>query len=272
MRKILCICFVVMAMITGCGHTELSDISTDNQQDLDMEIFTEREETNMIDYTRIDSVHLVDAIPDEYSEAVSVDIKKEDVDNIKLITDQFELNNVITLKKPWYSIELLDENGMIIDVWTVDTYRTIQTLNGGKIKRIGNIDIMLSQIEEKYGITKQLLERSPGSNYFYGIGFVNKGVFQKIVETNFDNNYKFVMSSEMINAIKENKDDIQIGSELKTNYDVEYVIALYNDEGNVLYTFHIDKDGNLYTNCGYSLYGSFVKEWISEVMQVALKE
>lgn len=264
--SIVYICLILF--LVGCGSEQLVDYSSVQQEST----YTEKEEVAMVDYTTVKSGRITDSLSGEYADMLNITLQSEDINKLLAVSSQFENNSKITLKKVLYKIELLDADNSIIDVWTVDTYRTIQTETGNKIKRIGDIDDALSSLEKKYGITKEILTRQPGPNYFYFMSNAKKAEFREIVETNFDNNHKCLLSSELVTALQERWSEIQIASEPNKNYTVKYVVTFYNSDGNVLYTFHIDNDKNVYTNAGYLISGTFMEEWISDVLETALKE
>ena len=261
MRKKVIVFFYILFFMLFCGCTS---IYKDN-------INTSMGKENVMNYNCVKEIRLIDAIENEYNNNLNIILDSDDTYQLVHIASDIKNNKNINMKKTWYAIEFVNSDKEIIDIWLVDIYRTIKVSNGYKIRRSGDIDIILSKIEEKYGITKKLLERKPGTNYFYDSDSINNGVFQKKVSTNFDNDYKCKLSLNTVNFFKDNKSLIQIEDQ-KKEYDIEYVIILYNNDGNSIYSFHIDKENKIYTSSGYMLKGDFINKWTNMVLEEALKE
>lgn len=266
MKKIIIIgAFLFCFFLSACGNANTAvDIENNNES-----YSSEGDRLMVSDYSNVVSIRIVDTYENMYQDEICINIDSSNIQKIIASAENLTDNKELMMRKAWYNIEMLDEMGNIVNIWTVDTYRTIQTNGGYKFERTGEIDTILSSMEEQYNISKEMFRRPPGANYYQLLKDIKSAFFRKIIENNFDDDINYSIPSEMIYELINNISSVTINNKRTDDYIVKYTITFYNSEGNTLYTMHIDNEYNIYTNSKYGLSGTFIEKWIADILSNA---
>ena len=266
MRRVFIITTVLCVLLTGCGqdYNENNDVISEAEI---MQESTEYEKTTISDVSKL---QIVDTTSGIYAEDLHVDISDDYILRFQSVYENVTATDELSMREPLYSIELINADGSTADVWTIDEYRTIKTKDGMMLVREGEVDRLLTDIEEAYSLGYDLLARQPGDGYFSVLTKVNTAEFKKFNQINMDIPVEYSLSAKLVDSLKQNWQDIDISSVPVSDYKVIYTLNFYNSDGNSLQTWHIDENNRMYTSYGYELSGDFIVRWLDTVMSEAL--
>lgn len=265
MRRFFIITMALCVLLTGCGqdYNEKNDVISEAET---MQESTEYKKAAISDVSKL---KIIDATSGNYAEDLHIDISNDYILRFQSVYDNVTATDEISMREPLYSIELINTDGSIADVWTIDEYRTIKTKDGMLILREGEVDKLLTDIEEEYSLGYNLLARQPGGGYFSVLTKVNNAEFRKFSRINMDTPVEYSLSVELIDGLKQNWQDIDVSSIPVSDYKILYTINFYNSDGNGLQTWHIAENNRIYTSYGYELSGDFIVKWVDKVISEA---
>lgn len=272
MKKLLRLSILLYVAMCVSSCSSLHEDSSDSIDSIteNENLYTETVGDIMISsFQNVSSATLSNSINGMYSNTIDIVISEEYIKRLKTAYMNASFSDDLKFRFPLYSISFFDSEGEIIEKWDIDTYRTIRTLCGTKFSREGQIDEILTTIEEKYDSGYNLLEQIPGEEYYVLISEASSGYFRKQVSDNFDDSIDYEVPENILQEIKNGWQSIKI-EPIRMDYTAVYTINLYNNDGNGLYAFHIDSSNNVYTSTGYPLEGDFINNWVDTIIREAL--
>ena len=212
----------------------------------------------------IDKVYITDGYESMYLDPICIEIdKKSATELLKAILDSNE-NQSLSSRNIIFSISFLDRTNNLVSKIDVDAYRTIH-FDEKKYERIGQIDDILSHIEEVYSLAEKKQNRVPGKEYYQLMKYAEKAYLREMNTNPLDDSLNLQLPEEIIHDMRQFVEKVNI-SPLRTNsYNIIFVINIYNCDGNKLYTIHLDKNNIAYTSSGYKLYGSFLSDFVKKL-------
>ncbi len=264
MKKIAIIAIIMTnVLLMGC-----TKVTTNSEVKMMQEIDNDYRNT-MAD---IKKMQIVDSDNDIYADRICIDVADKYISEFQTVCKEVTFSDNLVMREPLYSIQLINSDGNIADIWIVDEYRTIKNGSGAFIFRDGEIDELLNEMEKEYSIGYNLLQRQPGNQYFSVLMKTKKAEFRKLDQTNMDVPIEYSLPQEMINNLKNSWEKIYISSTPVNDYRIVYTLCFFNSDGNGLRTLHIDDNNKIYTNHGYELTGDFITRWVNTVMSEALMQ
>jgi len=227
---------------------------------------------NMKNYD-IKKIEIRDPHSGVYETDLSFQIDDKYIQRFSDIVTTIKTDSELPMRTALYSIAFFDDNNKIIDLWTIDVYRTIMSENNDKFlrERDSELDLLLSDLEKNYELGYQLLERIPGKLYFENIVKSDKVYICSQDDTHFDDDQSinFELSNELVNKIIDNWQAINIASSQNKNYNIQYTVNMYDESGIAISALHISDSNKIYTSTGYELSGKFICDWIEEAKMEA---
>ncbi len=175
-------------------------------------------------------------------------------------------DNHLTMRKIIYSVSLEDADGNPLYKFSVDSYRTVCMDDGCRYERIGKLDDILSEIEQRYQLIKKINEHIPGEKYYQLINLANTAYLRELKIIPIDDSINLCLSEKVLNSLRLFEKKVLISSRKTKSYNIAFVINIYNVDGNRLYTIHIDDKKKAYTSSGYELSGIFLNQFIDSIM------
>lgn len=251
------LCILNMLFLSSCTNDD-RNISDDNLIEDDNEFMYLEQVAN---------IELDDVIKNSYLESIHVNLDNEDIDAFKEIVSKMEKSETQPVAKPFYSLTFYDDKMDIIDVWEVcDTY-TVKTDNHIIISQQGELSEWLDMIENKYNITFEIFNRTPGENYMKQLEQADNAYITEITDNNFISGVSCNLEEDDLVSFKLLEDDIQIAQGRRDINDYYYQITFYDNNGGQLYTFVIDFDGKIYTSTGFEVTSQAAIDWFRRVEQ-----
>lgn len=249
------LCILSMLFLISCAN-DGSNISDDNLM----------EDDNQFMYLdQVTYIELDDVIKNSYLESIYVDLDNEDIDSFKKIGSNMEKSETQPVAKPFYSLTFYDEKMNVIDVWEVCDAYTVKTSNHIIISRQGELSEWLDMIENKYNITFEIFNRTPGKDYMKQLEQADSAYITEITDNNYISGVSCVLGENDLLSFKQLEDDIQMVQDRRDINDYYYQITFYDNNGGQLYTFIVDFDGKIYTSTGFEVTSQAAIEWFRRV-------
>lgn len=221
-----------------------------------------------IDYSNISSIELCDLYEDMYSSKLSYLFSTDEVSTFLESVSSITESDVPSGSRAYYQLKLRDGNNDIIDIWTIDSYASITSLNGKNFVRNGEIDALLTSIEKKNKLSlDSVYGRSPGTNYFYMLQYAKTAEIDEMTETNFDNGIELELSEIEISDFTDCVQKEKFSKKAKKIDDYKYVVEFFSENEASLYIFYVDKEWKVFTEYGYELTEGEVSKYIKEIIQ-----
>lgn len=264
----LVLAFISLFFLISCSGCSLNENGGIKQPDKQLEI----EGNNMIlNDMDIKKVSVVDFEFGMYKDSLDIIVEDRYVTEFKDLSLNLCDDASLVIREPLYVLVFKDMNDTELDRWIVDQGTSVQDKNGRKYYRDGMLDDFLFEIESKYGLSRHLLERKPGNNYFNNICRAEKACFSKQVESNYDDPIDYYLTTNELSDFIDNRNNISIDDKINPDYKISYMINFYNSDGNFLLTLHVSSENRIYTSFGYELSGVFIDKWIDNIKKSALQ-
>lgn len=261
MRKslLLLVFFFGVTFVSACTNDDANndgDVSQNN-------VIEDDNEFMYLDL--VTEIELDDIVEDSYIESIYVTLDDEDIDALKKIVSKIEKSEEHPVSKSLYSLTFYDEKNDVIDVWEVSNVYTVKTGNNIILSRKNELDEWLDMIENKYNITFDIFNRTPGKNYMQQLEQADNAYITEITDNNFVSGVSCNLDEDDILSFKSLKDEIQIMQEKQNIDDYYYKIDFFDINGIELYSFIVDFDGKIYTSTGFEMTGEKVMNWFGSV-------
>ena len=256
-------CTITILLLSGCGTMFESYNSSPGR---DSAVSSLEDDIMEIDYKTTIALRVTSPIDNMYIESICTDISKKHVAAFIRCADNAETYEEPFESEPWYSIQIMSSEG-IMDTWRVDCSGVITTSKGLKIRRSGELDTWLNQIESEYSLSMNILSSSPGDNYFGLIDEVNSIVIYKTTQGFTSDDSDENISSDVVTSIKSILSQCEIVSTQTNPDNVVYSLVLYGKTENPLYKLLVDADGEIYTSYGYPIKSSDLKSLLNSLIQ-----
>ena len=214
---------------------------------------------------QVTNIELDDIVEGSYLESIYVALDDEDIDALKRIVSKIEKCEKIPVSKPLYSLTFYDEEKNVIDVWKVCDVYTVRTANNIILSRENEFDEWLDMIENKYNITFDIFNRTPGKNNMQQLEQADNAYITEITYNNFTSGVSCNLAEDDILSFKSLKNEIQIMQEKQDIDDYYYKIDFFDINGAELYSFIVDFDGKIYTSTGFEMTGEQAINWFGSV-------
>lgn len=224
--------------------------------------------------SKVIKIQIADSISGAYNQDMLIDVDNSLIEQFISATEGVLLENNCVVRTPMYDLKLYDETGDLISVWTVDVFKAIVTSEGLRMNRKNNenLDAILSEIESRYNLGQNLLQRTPGNNYYSMLKNASSVYFNSQERSQFDGDSKKIrcaVSVDTVNELKNNWKKIKISPLKSESYSLKYTINIYDVNGISIYTIHIDAQNKIYSSYGYELSGNFIVKWVDTVISEA---
>lgn len=269
---------ILLLLLTSVSLVGCAEQIKGNDTSSCVTIINEGGDAQMQYMSKIAKIQIADSISGAYQQEMLIDVDDSLVDEFIIVNESVFADDSNVSRTPMYDLKLYDETGNLLSVWTVDVFKTITTSDGLKINRKNNekLDIFLSKLENQYSLQQQdLFKRVPGENYYIMLENASSVYFNSQERSQFDGDnrkIRYALSTDAINALKDNWRSIDISVFKSEDYSLKYTINVYDTNGISICAIHIDNQNRIYTSYGYELTGNFISEWLEAIMKEALSQ
>lgn len=251
------LCILSIVLLSSCANDggNISDINLIE------------DENEFMYLEQVTYIEMDDVIKNSYLESIYVNLDNEDIDAFKKIGSNMEESETQPVTRPFYSLTFYDEKMDVIDVWEVCDAYTVKTSNHIIISRQDELGEWLDMIENKYNITFEIFNRTPGEDYMKQLEQADNAYITEITDNNFISGVSCVLEENDLLSFKQLEDDIQMVQDRRDINDYYYQIAFYDNNGGQLYTFVVDFDGKIYTSTGFEVTNQAAIDWFRGVEQ-----
>ncbi len=261
-KIIIALCCPIL-LLSGCGTTSESYNILPGQESV---VSCLEDDIMEIDYKKTTTLRVTSPTDNMYRETLNIEVANKYVDAFIRCADSVETYEEPFESEPWYSIQIMSSEG-IIDKWRVDCSGVISTSKGVKIRRAGDLDDLLNQIESDYSISMNILSSSPGNNYFGLIKEVKSIVLYKTTHEFTSDDSDENVNSDVATSIKAMLSQCEIISSQTKPDNVMYSLVLYGQTEEPLYKLLIDADGDIYTSYGYPIKSPDLESLLNSLIQ-----
>ena len=248
-RKQICILILAAALLTvGCSEKlQDSDVSSDAPA-----INSEVNELS-IDYSKVTAITVSDTAPDLYAEPLNLQLTAAECADFRNAAASLQPKDTPSTSRPYLTLTLTDDSGQTVDVWTVDTNRTITGQNAVFWKQ-GNIADWLKSVADtnKIGLDA-VFGRTPGSGYLQCMKDASRGKVYGSRKTQFDPERVYVLTADDFSALTAAAENAKIIPQQTDLKKYAYMMELYSENGASLYIFYLSDDGKVYTQYRYEV-------------------
>jgi len=262
---IILISIIFLIDCFGCSSSDSYDIEHSNEQ------LKTKGENMILNDMDIKKISVVDFEFGMYKDSLGITIDNRYITRFRDLSINLCDDESLIVREPLYVIVFMDSNEAELDRWIIDQGLSVQDNIGRKYYRDGLLDDLLFEIESEYGLSKHLLERVPGNDYFGNLDRAKQACFSKYVESNYDDPIDYYLTTNELSDFIDNRNNISIDDKINPDYKISYMINFYNSDGNFLLTLHVSSENRIYTSFGYELSGVFIDKWIDNIKKSALQ-
>lgn len=258
---ILITLIIIASLFTGCTTLYAEDQAISTKAPYGQMAF--------IDIVDAISIKIIDVVDNRYDDTLDITLTQDEFQKIKeAFYEGVEVKNAQFDSMPLYSLQFLDKDGKETGCLIVDKQNTLQMRDGTSFYRRGEIDKVLSSIEEKYEIKKDKCLRKPGENYFSLLSYAYKGAFYEVMESDFIEGLYTELDTDQIHKLEIAAKDFQVKDQRENvSTNLKYVVQIYSIGGGLICELRMFKDGTVCTMEGYEIESSQIKNWIENVIE-----
>ena len=264
-RAILSLMLVIGITLTGCGQMSEEAMQTNEVSSAQTASLPKKDLSAAVYLTAEDTV------PGTYAEPLSAEISAAYLDRLKSVAQSTPSQSGLVMRSPLYSLCIQDGDHQMIDKWDIDDYRTIRTSDGTALWREGELDTLLTEIEEQYSLGYALLDRVPGEQYLSVLTQADHASAAKSGQNNLEKQILLDIKADRLESLKTSWQQIGTGTVRVEDIRPAYTIVFYNADGNAVQNWLITADNEIYTAHGYALEGDLVHEWVDAIVKDMLK-
>ena len=185
---VILLVIIFTTVITGCSRTSeievLETASAGIKETADNCLCKSNAGLNEI-LEDVVNIRITDVAENMYKEPLDISLSEEDVKLLISALNESKEKEDSFDGYLYYSLEMLDADGVVIEQLTIDTHYTAEFQNGLILERSGELDSVLENIETKYNITTDIWSRQPAEGYFSLFNLADHGSLDEITENNF---------------------------------------------------------------------------------------
>lgn len=281
---------LMLGMLAGCSEKEestnvtqsLTEQTTENNyaettEAIDTEATAmEIEENDMkadLGYlSNVSYIKICDPVDNKFVESIDKKLEDSDVEALKAIaTDITCSEREGNISTEYYALKFYDANDNEVAVWKVGTRYTVEDSTGQVLSREKELKPWISSIEEKYEISYEILNRTPGVNYFYQLDKSASIVVQEIVDkpTVEDSGKSVKLTEDEVQGLCACMGKVSLKAAESDVQDYCLNISVSSKAGGGLYEFWVKPDGRVFVRAtsAYEVCGDEIIAWVRQIEQ-----